>query len=53
VICQKVVNHPSTSNREEYRFLARESSDEDVLSTVACAVETMIDAFAVMCGVSK
>jgi hypothetical protein len=26
--------------REEYRFLARESSHEDVVSTIACAVET-------------
>jgi hypothetical protein len=31
-------------------FLARGSSDEDVVSTVACAVETTIDASAVVCG---
>jgi hypothetical protein len=38
--------------REEYRFLARESLHEDVVSTIACAVETTYDAFAVLCGVS-
>jgi hypothetical protein len=43
--CQSSVNI-----REEYCFLARESSDEDVVSTVACAVETTINACAVMCG---
>ena len=34
----------------ERGFLARESSDEDVVSTVACAVETTIDDSAVLCG---
>jgi hypothetical protein len=38
--------------REEYRFLTRESLHEDVVSTIACAVETTIHASAVLCGVS-
>jgi hypothetical protein len=37
---------------EEYHFLARESLHEDVVSTIGCAVETTIDAFTVLCGVS-
>ena len=45
--CQSSINI-----REEYCFLARESSDEDFVSTVACAVETTINASAVLCGVS-
>jgi hypothetical protein len=42
----------STDIREEYSFLARESLHEDVVSTIAHTVETMIDAFAVLYGVS-
>ena len=38
--------------KHERGFLARESSDEDVVSTVACAVETTIDASAVFCVVT-
>jgi hypothetical protein len=38
--------------REAYHFLATESSDEDVVSTIACAVETTIDVSALLCGVS-
>jgi hypothetical protein len=48
-----VENCPSSIDiGEEYRFLARESSHEDVVSTIACAIETTIDASAVLCGVS-
>jgi hypothetical protein len=46
----KIVNPPWT--REEYRFLARESLHEDVISTIAYAEETTINASAVLCGVS-
>ena len=35
---------------DERGFLARESSDEDVVSTVAGAVETTINNSAVLCG---
>jgi hypothetical protein len=38
--------------REEYRFLARESLHEDVVFSIPCAVETTIDASAVLCVVS-
>jgi hypothetical protein len=35
--------------RQERGFLATESSDEDVVSTVGCNVETTIDAYVVSC----
>ena len=38
------------SNMNVVAFVARESSDEDIVSTVACAVETTIDASVVLCG---
>jgi hypothetical protein len=50
VMCQNCQS--SINIREEFCFLARESSDEYVVSTIACAVETTIDACAVLCGVS-
>ena len=45
--CQSSINI-----REAYCFLARESSDEDVVYTIACAVETTIDASPVLSGAS-
>jgi hypothetical protein len=50
VIYQKVQS--SINIRGDYHLLARESSDENVVSTVACAVEMTIDACTMLCGVS-
>jgi hypothetical protein len=38
----------TAGNKQEQGFLARESSDEDVVSIVACNVETTIEACVVL-----